>query len=169
MINVYLYVNIHGILLFYAICGILSWAMEVLWKSMGNMKTRRTKNPENHKKQNKTKNTPKLQTNNDWQPICLQKGHSTDMCVFILKEMIRFCRKHRTPVYVCFLVASKAFDCVNHWKLFNVMIERDCPTFIIRLSMFWYRYQKLCMKWDLSNQWNKARWYFIYQMVQYLY
>ena len=70
------------------------------------------------------------------------------MCVFMLKEMIRFCRKHRTPVYVCFLDANKAFDCVKHWKLFNVMIERDCPTFIIRLSMFWYKYQKLCMKWD---------------------
>ena len=45
-----------------------------------------------------------------------KKGHSTDMCVFILKEMIRFYRKHRTPVYVCFLDASKAFDCVNHWN-----------------------------------------------------
>ena len=70
------------------------------------------------------------------------------MCVFILKEMIRFYRKHRTPVYVCFLDASKAFDCVNHWKLFNVMIERQCPAFIIRLLMFWYRNQKLCIKWD---------------------
>ena len=70
------------------------------------------------------------------------------MCVFVLKEMIRFYRKHRTPVYVCFLDASKAFDCVNHWKLFNVMIERKCPAFIIRLLMFWYRNQKLCIKWD---------------------
>ena len=70
------------------------------------------------------------------------------MCVFILNKMIRFYRKHRTPVYVCFLDASKAFDCVNHWKLFNVMIERKCPAFIIRLLMFWYRNQKLCIKWD---------------------
>ena len=69
------------------------------------------------------------------------------MCVFILKEMIRFYRKHRTPVYVHFLDASKAFDCVNHWKLSNVMFERKCPAFIIRV-MFWYRNQKLCIKWD---------------------
>ena len=62
--------------------------------------------------------------------------------------MIRFYRKHRTHVSVCFLDASKAFDCVNHWKLFNVMIERKCPAFIIRLLMFWYRNQKLCIKWD---------------------
>ena len=77
-----------------------------------------------------------------------KKGHSTYMCVFILKEMIRFYRKHRTPVYVCFLDASKAFYCVNHWKLFSVMIEHKCPAFIIRLLMFWYRNQKLCIKWD---------------------
>ena len=77
-----------------------------------------------------------------------KKGHSRDMCVFILKEMIRFYRKHRTSVYVCFLDASKAFDYVNHWKLFNVMIERKCPAFIIRLLNFWYRNQKLCIKWD---------------------
>ena len=94
------------------------------------------------------------------------------MCVFILKEMIRFYRKHSTPVYVCFLDASKAFDCVNHWKLFNVMIERKCPAFIIRLLMFWYRNQKLCVKWDnvLSEKFSvtNGRWYFISQTVQYL-
>ena len=70
------------------------------------------------------------------------------MCVFILKEMILSYRKHRTPVYVWFIDASKAFDCVNHWKLFNVMIERKCHAFIIRLLMFWYRNQNLCIKWD---------------------
>ena len=75
-------------------------------------------------------------------------GHSTDMCVFILKEIVRHYNKHRTPMYVCFLDASKAFDCVNHWKLFKVMVECKCPAFIIRLLMYWYRNQKLCVKCD---------------------
>ena len=47
-----------------------------------------------------------------------------------------------------FIHASKAFDCVNHWKLFDVMVERKCLASIIRFLMFWYRYQKLCIKWD---------------------
>ena len=81
-------------------------------------------------------------------------GHSTDMCVFISKEIVRHYNKHRTPKYVCFLDASKAFDCVNHWKLFKVLVERKCPAFIIRLLMYCYRNKKLCVKWDvLCEQW----------------
>ena len=37
-------------------------------------------------------------------------GHSTEMCIFLLKECIRYYCNHKTPVYVCFLDASKAFD-----------------------------------------------------------
>ena len=75
-------------------------------------------------------------------------GHSTDMCVFIFKEIVRHYNKHRTPMYVCFLDASKAFDCVSHWKLFKVMVERKCPAFIIRLLMYWYRNHKPCVNWN---------------------
>ena len=28
------------------------------------------------------------------------------------------------------------------------MLERKCPAFIIRFLMYWYRNQKLCVKWD---------------------
>ena len=63
----------------------------------------------------------------DWQPVSLEKDNSTGMCVFMLKEIIRFYRKHRTPVYVCYLDASKAFGCVDNWTLFNVVMERKWP------------------------------------------
>ena len=80
-------------------------------------------------------------------------GHSTNMCfVFcFFKDIVRHYNKHRTPIYVCLLNASKAFDCVNHWKLFKVMVERKCPAFIIRLLMYWYRNQKLCVNRDSVN------------------
>ena len=66
----------------------------------------------------------------------------------MLKEMIRFYRKHRNPVYVCFLGASKAFDCVGHLKLGNGIIKRKCHAFITRLLMFWYWKHELCVKWN---------------------
>ena len=85
-------------------------------------------------------------------------GHSTDMCVFILKEIVRHYNKHRAPMYVWFLDASKAFDCVNHWKLFKVMVERKCSAFIIKLLIYWCRNQKLCVKWDsvISNKFSMS-------------
>ena len=89
-----------------------------------------------------------MTSKNNYRPIAYKTGHSTDMCVFILKEIVRHYNKHRTPMYVGFLDASKAFDFVNQWKLFKVMVERKCPAFIIRLLMYWYRNQKLRVKWD---------------------
>ena len=39
-----------------------------------------------------------------------KKGHSTDMCIYVLKEMIKYFKSHNTSVFVTFLDASKAYD-----------------------------------------------------------
>ena len=43
--------------------------------------------------------------------------HSTDMCIFTVKTLIKYYTDQNTPVYTCLLDASKAFDRVNHWTL----------------------------------------------------
>ena len=45
--------------------------------------------------------------------------HSTDLCIYTLKEVIEFYKSQSSSVYVCFMDASKAFDKVNHWTLFK--------------------------------------------------
>ena len=45
--------------------------------------------------------------------------HSTDLCIYSLKEVIEFYKSQSSSVYVCFMDASKAFDRVNHWTLFK--------------------------------------------------
>ena len=77
-----------------------------------------------------------------------KKGHSTDMCIFTLKECIRYYTVHNTPMYVCFLDASKAFDCINHWKLLKILVDRKCPAYVIKVLVYWYQEQRLCVKWD---------------------
>ena len=54
-----------------------------------------------------------------------KKKHSTDLCVFTVKSTIKYYNMYNSPVYSCFLDASKAYDRVNHWTLFNKLLKRS--------------------------------------------
>ena len=65
-----------------------------------------------------------------------KKQHSTDMCIFMLKSVIKYYTRQNTLVISCFLDASKAFDHVNHWKLFNKPIIRNVSLMIVKILIF---------------------------------
>ena len=73
--------------------------------------------------------------------------HSTDLCIYTLKSIIQYYKDHNSPVYSCFLDASKAFDRVNHWVMFKKMKDRQIPSIIIRILLVWYREQLIFVKW----------------------
>ena len=54
---------------------------------------------------------------------------------------------HSSPLFICFLDASKAFDKINYWLLFRKLLKRNIPVFFVRLLAFWYSSQKLCVQW----------------------
>ena len=68
--------------------------------------------------------------------------HSTDLC----KEVIDFYHSESTSIYLCFMDASKAFDRVNHWTLFQKLIDRGTPLIFVRIIMQWYATQKACVR-----------------------
>ena len=76
-----------------------------------------------------------------------KEAHGTDLCIFTLKQVIEFYRLQGSPVYICYLDASKAFDRINHWTLFTKILKRDIPTIIVRLLVFWYTHQQFCVRW----------------------
>ena len=76
--------------------------------------------------------------------------HSIDMCIFTVKTLIKYYTDQNTPVYTCLLDASKAFDRVNHWTLFAKLIESHAPLLIVRILLFWYQVQQVCIKWGKS-------------------
>ena len=73
--------------------------------------------------------------------------HSTDLCIYTLKEFIEYYKNRGTTVYVTFLDASKAFDRLNYWLLFDKLIKKNIPFFIIKLLCFWYTHQQMFVRW----------------------
>ena len=73
--------------------------------------------------------------------------HSTDACIYVLKETINSYVEKQSSVYLCFLDASKAFDRVNHYKLFNKLLNRGVPGYLVRILVFWYSNQTMCVRW----------------------
>ena len=49
--------------------------------------------------------------------------HSTELCISTLKEFIDYYKQHSTTVFVTFLDASKAFDKINYWLLFQKLFD----------------------------------------------
>ena len=43
--------------------------------------------------------------------------------------------------------ASKAFDRLNHGILFDVLIKRKIPLYIVRIIHHWYTRQRICVRW----------------------
>jgi hypothetical protein len=62
-----------------------------------------------------------------------KRKHGTDMCIYSLKNVIQYYKEHRSPVFACFLDASKAFDRVNY---FSKLIKNGAPLLIVRLLCY---------------------------------
>ena len=73
--------------------------------------------------------------------------HGTDMCIFALKEILDLYNRHNTTICMCFIDASKAFDYVNHEKLFSKLYKKGAPKCLVRILVFWYGHQLMTVKW----------------------
>ena len=56
--------------------------------------------------------------------FCFKSSHSTDLCIYTLKEFIG-----------------------DHCVLFNKMIKKRVPLFMIKLLVFWYSRQRMFVLW----------------------
>ena len=85
--------------------------------------------------------------------LVLKKAHSTDQCIYVLKEIVQLYKSLNTCISVCFLDASKAFDRVNHQRLFEKLDNRGIPGYILRIIVFWYENQTMAVRWGnlISN------------------
>ena len=81
------------------------------------------------------------------QQFGFKRKHSTDLCIFTVKSVTKYYTQENSPVFTCFLDASKAFDKINHYTLFRKLLDRKTPIMLVRILLFWYTKQTMCVKW----------------------
>ncbi len=73
--------------------------------------------------------------------------HSTDMAIYSLKYVTEYYVSQNSPVYICYIDASKAFDRLNHWTLFLKLLDRGVHAVLVRSLAFWYCNQTFTVRW----------------------
>ncbi len=77
-----------------------------------------------------------------------KEKHSTTLCSVIYLETLQHYAKNGSSVFSCLLDASKAFDRIHYGKLFNILLHKDIPVFIIRYLLDCYTRQESRVLWD---------------------
>ena len=73
---------------------------------------------------------------------------STSMCSWMAIETIDYFLRNNSEVFICTMDMTKAFDNVNHSKLFQKLLQRDFPPIMIRFLMYVYEIQVATVKWN---------------------
>ena len=83
---------------------------------------------------------------NDFQ-FGFQKSSNTSLCSWVVYETIDQYLRKGSIVYGCLLDYSKAFDTVEHSKLFEKLLDAKIPAIIVRLLITIYRNQTAKVRW----------------------
>src|SRR6266516_2215571 len=81
----------------------------------------------------------------------LQFGYKTSIgcpdAIFLLRRVIQHFNDRDSTVYIASIDASKAFDRVNHYKLFSILIKKGLPPYLIQTLTNWYSRLNVRIKW----------------------
>ena len=80
-----------------------------------------------------------VQLNTSHHQFGFKENHSTHMTIYALKEVMDYYLRNSSPVCICYLDASKAFERVNHFVLFDKLLDRGMDPHLVSLVCFWYR------------------------------
>jgi len=80
-----------------------------------------------------------------------RKGRGTRDQIANLRWLMEKAREYQKEFYLCFIDYSKAFDCVDHEKLWSVLHEMGVPKHLIVLMKNLYTKQQASVKTDYGN------------------
>ena len=67
-----------------------------------------------------------------------KKGFSFSHAIYTVRKTVGYFNLANSTVNLCALDISKAFDKINHLKLFSKLMDRNVPVNIILLLISWY-------------------------------
>ena len=77
-----------------------------------------------------------------------QKCSGTELCTWTLLESVEYYLNRGSIAYVTFMDCTKAFDKVEHSKLFEKIIRAKVHLLYSRLLLHTYRNQSMAVIWD---------------------
>ena len=82
--------------------------------------------------------------------------YSTQTACFVLKETVSGYLNKNSSVYAAFLDISKAFDKINHEKLFDKLKKRNVPSIFTKIISYWYSNQYIRVRYSdvFSEEWK---------------
>ena len=66
--------------------------------------------------------------------------------IFNVRNILEKCREYNKDLYACFIDYSKAFDCVEHQKIWKIMAQMGFPRHLIRLIESLYQNQEAAVR-----------------------
>src|SRR6218665_3282926 len=77
-----------------------------------------------------------------------KKGVGCSHAIFAVRAVVDYFTRYGSSVNLCALDMSKAFDKVNHYALFNKLMDRQVPRVVVTTLMTWYSLSAAVVKWD---------------------
>ena len=77
-----------------------------------------------------------------------RKGLGCCNAIFALRQVVEYFTKRNSNIYVASLDASKAFDRVNHYKLFTTLIRAGLPRVFVDVISNWYQKLSVVVRWN---------------------
>ena len=81
-----------------------------------------------------------------------RKGRGTRDQIANIRWIVEKAREFQKNIYFCFIDYTKAFDCVNHHKLWNILQEMGIPDHLICLLRNLYAGQEATVELGMEPQ-----------------
>lgn len=65
-----------------------------------------------------------------------------------MRQVVNYFNNRGSNVYIASLDATKAFDRINHFKLFTTLLQRKLPVLFVSVLINWYSKLYVCVKWE---------------------